>query len=402
MQLHSHRDLELVPRPALVAHQHLDVVSRAGLRFVEIDADVAGHAAVARGRHRVGGIGVGRERGRNRTHAVGDARQDPDARDLDQVRIHALGRCTIGLEQLFRALVIEPGAGAQVVQELPVGPLEADLSEHGLHLAVDALHLLQAELVDLGRAHVGGREVVHQIGVVGLAVRQAGDADVFAGAGQVFVLEELLETLVGRVHHIGDGFLRRGTQSGLLGRRYGRWHLLERRIESAFPGFFDGAADFPWHALHDYTGLCDACLDVCLQSLGECVHVGAEGLQALEPVAVVGERLEAQLFDAARHELRSPQLGDHSLVAVPHLRTGQVVLQLKLEEAVVEFVFGVEAGWVDFPECRQIVLHFADFFVMSGAAGIAPAVVIAMVAVERGFHGVVPHFLLPGVRHQRL
>ncbi len=172
-QLHRDRNLKLVAGAALVTHQHLDVVFWPAAGVVQIYPDITSHAAIPGGRYRIGGIGVGCECGRNRTHAIGHPWQNPGTCDPDQIGIDPLGGGAVGFEQCLRIFVVEPGVGAQIMEEIAIAAFEADFFEYRFHFAADPSDLFQPQPMHLCGGHAGGGEMPYQIGVVGLATGQA-------------------------------------------------------------------------------------------------------------------------------------------------------------------------------------------------------------------------------------
>ena len=80
--------------------------------------------------------------------------------------------------------------------------LEADLVDDLLHLAADARHLRQAELVDLVGGQVGGCEPADASLIPRLAAREIADTHGVAGSGQVLLAEEIVEAPVRRHDHL--------------------------------------------------------------------------------------------------------------------------------------------------------------------------------------------------------
>src|SRR2546425_6447079 len=67
----------------------------------------------------------------------------------------------------------------QELMKLGFRPLEAELVAHTLHLAVDALHFAQSEVVDLLRRHVDCRARAEEIAIRGLSTRILREANRF-------------------------------------------------------------------------------------------------------------------------------------------------------------------------------------------------------------------------------
>ena len=85
------------------------------------------------------------------------------------------------------------------------------------HLALDARHFRQAEVVHLLRRHARAGLLAQQVAVVGVAVGQFPHAVVGSGPRQL-LLEEGDQAAVGRHHASIDGLRTAHQQRGLLGR----------------------------------------------------------------------------------------------------------------------------------------------------------------------------------------
>jgi hypothetical protein len=104
------------------------------------------------------------------------------------------------------------------------------------------IHFVQADLVDLVRAQVGGGEFDDLRLVIRFTVRQVLRRQRDLGLGDVFLAHELQQFGVRRDHLVADRLQRLGAQCFLLGRRDHGRHLPERLEEHHVfrPGFRDG------------------------------------------------------------------------------------------------------------------------------------------------------------------
>ncbi len=205
--LQRDRHLEGVARRGLVQGQGRQRIERPRGQVVGVD-QIDPRPAAARGV-------VGRDVGRHRDDAEPCARQVAEV--LRRHPVELLGDPGGVFQQLVRGLGVELRVGAQEVQELGERALEP-AGLHGLqHLGVDLGHLVQTQLVDPFRRHVGGGELQDLGLVVGLAVGQRIGAQRRLGVGDILVVEEAEQGLVGRDHLAADRLDRLRFQLRLLG-----------------------------------------------------------------------------------------------------------------------------------------------------------------------------------------
>ena len=114
---------------------------------------------------------------------------------------------------------------------------EAKLVHDAEHLRLVALHLVQADLVDLRRRLVQRRALAHQEGIVRVAVRQRPDTRLLAAVGNVRAGEKFREVLVRRQHLRGNRVQHILGNAFLVGGRNRRGKHLQRQRERAVGRF---------------------------------------------------------------------------------------------------------------------------------------------------------------------
>jgi hypothetical protein len=180
-----------------------------------------------------------------------------------------------------------------VVEEGLEVALEADLFLDRDHLAMNARHLVEADLVDLLGAHVRGRVLAHQVGVPGLAVGQRVEAVGVTTCRQVLVADEVAQPGIGRDELAGDRRLVGRAQARTLRLGHGVGKRRDRPVEQAVRRRrHDVRLELGQGALHQERGLHDLRLHAQAHVHDRLVHPGREPVHALEKVLVIADRRE--------------------------------------------------------------------------------------------------------------
>ena len=352
VHLGRERVLEVMTRHRLVQGERFERVEGPAGEVVRVDPVDAGLDAVVRGGHVAAGGVLRRHVVRDRLDRVGDPRQGRE--EGRQLAVHRLGDPGGALQQLLRGLRIEARIGAQEVEELGVGTLEAGLADHFLHLGPDPRDLAEADLVHLLRRQVEGGEPAHLVRVVGLPVRQVGGADGLPGPRQVLADEEVVETLVGRHDRVRNRGLGIGQDPLAVHLSHRRRHLLERRPEGAVLRVVDDVGgDRVLVALEGHSRQGEAALDPRAHVALLLLEVGRDRPHPGDVVVVVvrcPERHRA-MHPGEPHVEAGVRVERHLVAA--ELEALHAAPKLALEHPGVDPVRRAEPGNVDLIEAPQ-------------------------------------------------
>ena len=153
------RALEVVAGRCLVQRQRLHAELRLRRQVEGVDVENAGPRAV---RRRALVEGAGRRLRAERLHLadlVVGLREHRE--ELRQRGVDAHLEVAIALHEIRALREVELRIRPQVLEESLEVALEADLPAHAIHLAEDARDLVETDLVDLLRRHVGRRVLLH-------------------------------------------------------------------------------------------------------------------------------------------------------------------------------------------------------------------------------------------------
>ncbi|MNV26229.1 hypothetical protein D3C71_1173460 [compost metagenome] len=383
--------LEVMARNGLMQEQVFRIPSLAGRQVVGIDVEDARTGAVFARLHVFAtGSRLGAERFNRADFETGLRGQ------REQLR-HAgvdLGfQAAVMLKQLRLGLELELLVGLHELEEVLQRALEAHLLHHRADFAVDALHFLQADLVDLLRRLRGGGAFLGVEGVPRLAVRQRIQAHRVAGGRQVFVGDEVTLLLDRRQQLVGDQGAVSGGQAVLVGLREVGRHQLDRTPELAVLALgSEDLVELRHHLFHQHTRLHHAGLHAFAHVADFGIHQHRKTACTCQPVVVVLHRLE-RLRNLARAQHHRVAHGRVHLVDRHHpggeLLTFQRLLLLFHEDAVAEQVLPGQAGIAQLLDLGQplggeVMALLAEL----RRAEIRQLVVVAVVTLEGGLQRV--------------
>jgi len=174
-----------MPWRCFVQRQRLHAESRLGFQIERVHIENAGSRPV---RRRALVIGAGRRLRAIRLYGANlVVRLRKQRKQLRQRRVDAHFEFEIALQQVRALREIEPRIRLQVVEECLEVSLEADYLPHTVHLAEDPRDLVETDLVDLLRRHVGRGVLLDQVCIPGLAVGQRRPRHAGPGLRQIVV-----------------------------------------------------------------------------------------------------------------------------------------------------------------------------------------------------------------------
>src|SRR2546423_7255989 len=174
----------------LVQRERYHLVCGSGLRPVKVDEVSARARTVRRRTTIISSRSIGRNRGRDRFHTVGHARQSLE--DFYQVRVNALRHSLISLEKLFRSFVVEARVRAKEFKKILQAASEMKLIHDGLHLCAYATHFAQSQIMNLLGRHVSRSKFAREECVHLLPARHLPYAHLIERGWQVFVRIEFM------------------------------------------------------------------------------------------------------------------------------------------------------------------------------------------------------------------
>ena len=219
-------------RHGFVQEQRLHRPLRPARQRVDVRLEIAGAAQLRRAAHIV--LGVVALLGPHRPNPVGESRQH--RKKTRQHGVGALRDVAVAGEHVLGARVEELRVGVEPLLEFGARPGEARGRDRRVHLAADARHLREAEVVDLPRRHPRRRVERESRLVVADARRQRGGRDVLGGRRQVPLLVEVAQTAERRDHGRLDHASSRARDTFALRRRDVRRKVPERRIFGTLRG----------------------------------------------------------------------------------------------------------------------------------------------------------------------
>ena len=290
----------------------------------------------------------------------------------------------------------ERGAEAgQILEALRPGDLR--------HLALDALHLGQAQRVDLRGRVAGGGHLLDVVAVDRIAVRQRPHAGLAAPVRRIVLRHELAQLAVGRTHVVVDRGEDLVVQALLVSRRHRLGEVLQRLGEHAVHAGGLGDAvdlrdDFFQQILRRHQPVAHA----LLRHRGHLVEAPGHRLQARQVILVFLRVVERDRADeAGQLQVDAAHLVQRHLVQLQPV-AAQLVLQLAHHQLLVELVGVGETAGVDRLEALQVIGGDLVLGRHVRQRHVAPAVVVAQVAQHGGELRRVLQLVLPLLGQQRV
>ena len=281
----------MMPGRCFVQRKRLHAELRLRFQVESVDVEDAGSRSI-RGRALV--IGAGRRLRAVRLHLADLViRLRQHREQLRQCGVDAHLQVAIALQQVRALREIELRIRLQVVEERLEVALEANFPPHPVHLAEDPRDLVEADLVDLLRRHVGRRVSLHEERIPGLAVGQRGPRHRRARLRQIVVTDVVANPAVGGHDFAVDGRPVRGRQPLPVRDRHRVRELRDRSVERAVLRLrHDQGIELRQDLLHYRPGLHHALRHAVAHVDDRLVHEHDETVEALEPVLVVRDRDE--------------------------------------------------------------------------------------------------------------
>jgi hypothetical protein len=227
---------------------------------------------------------------------------------LRQPCVDVLLQIPIALHQRCFVVVIEARILLQEFEERRQIALEADLLLHLFHLAANARDLFQAELVDGVRRQIGRGREPGQIRIPIATVRHVRPADLRARALEVFVADEVVQPLVGRIDLLRDRVAICSLQARAIGRRDGIRKLLERCVKQALLRVGDDQClELRQHLLHQHARIRQVLRKTLAHVHDRLIRPHDVIAHARQETLIVGcrrERLRARAGAQHRHQRR--------------------------------------------------------------------------------------------------
>jgi hypothetical protein len=161
------------------------------------------------------------------------------ANSTGERQVHAVAQRAITLEQGLGSLGPETRVGAQRIEKTAQVALVTELAGDPLHLAAQARHLGETELVHLRRRALRRGVEPHQVRVPDIAGRQLRPARTVTRVRQILLLQVLVQAPIGRQHLFAEHARVVGGESLALGDRESRRKTQDRPPEHALPRVLD-------------------------------------------------------------------------------------------------------------------------------------------------------------------
>ena len=394
------RDLQVMARNALVVGGGFDGQHAAVGEIAGVDEDLPGPRAVRRALMVFGRRGLLLAELLHRLdHNLGLG-QAPE--QFGQLRLHAGDVAAIAVEDVLARggvrlrIGLQRGAETgQVLEALRVGDLG--------HLALDALDLGQADLVDLLRGLVGGGHLLDLEAVDRLAIGQVPHAGLAAPVRRVVVGDKLAQLRVGGAHVVVDRGEDGVIQALLVGRRDRFGEMLQRLGEHAVhAGRLLDAGDLLDHFFQQVLRRHHLVGHALARHRSDLVEQRRHRLQARQVVVVLLGAVERDRADeAGQRDVHAAHLVQRHLVEL-EVVGAQRVLQLAHHQLLVQLVAVGKAAGVDRLEALEEILGRLMVGLQMRQRGIAPAIVVAQVAEDGGELGAVLQRVLPLLGEQRV
>lgn len=280
--------------------------------------------------------------------------------------------------------------------EFGKAPLEPGAGDDLVHLRPDALHLGEADLVDLPRRQVRGGRLAHFVGVPRGATGQVPEPDALPGVGDVNFGEKAQELAEGRGGLL-VGVQGRLAEPRLILRRHVGRDLPEPREQGALPGIVgQQSANLVGRAQHHALRRRDAGREPLLHQGDLLIDQGRQRAQPGQTVLVIARGRGGR--DAQEHgdaRLDTIVLGKHHLIA-GKAEAFDLTLQPPAEEVEVDLLRRRQPAAVDGQQGLQLFAPGGVTALDAGRREVRPPVVVAGKSRVGGKLGSREQLFLPG------